>query len=436
MDLLQSTLKLDDWQKEFLETKGDKILCCGRQIGKSITCGHDAAAWAISHPKKVILMIAPTERQAYALFDKTLRYLIDFWPKNIKKGKHRPTKTKIQLTNGTIIWCLPTGISGIGIRFLTVHRLYVDEASRIPQEVWDAVTPMLLTTGGDSILLSTPFGTDNHYHEVWANKDNAYKSYTRFHYSSHEIISKRPICETWTEAQRVKALEHLESEQLRMSSLVYAQEYLGQPMHNLRQVFPDKLIQKCMKAQRRDRIYPNRRYYLGVDIARMGEDESTFEIIDRTDPKHLIHVENMITKKTLTTDSARHIIHLDKLYNFKQIFVDDGGMGVGVFDMLLDEEATRRKTVAINNMARPLDREEKQKKKIIKEDIYNNLVAIMERGEIFLLDDPEIFQSLKSVQFEIVNGKTKYFGNYTHIAEGLIRAAWCVKDKALNIYIY
>jgi len=127
---------------------------------------------------------------------------------------------------------------------------------------------------------------------------------------------------------------------------------------------------------------------------------------------------------------------LDKLYDCKQIFVDDGGMGVGVFDQLLDTEQTRRKTVAINNAARPLTHEEKQKKKVIKEDIYNNLLALMERNEIQLLNDAEIFQSLKSVQFEIVNGRVKYFGNYTHIADGLVRAAWGVKDKSLNIYLY
>ena len=57
----------------------------------------------------------------------------------------------------------------------------------------------------------------------------------------------------------------------------------------------------------------------------------------------------------------------------------------------------------------------------------------MERKEIKLLKDPEIFQSLKSVQFDAETGKI--FGKYTHIAEGLIRAAWGVKNKGLNIYI-
>ena len=64
----------------------------------------------------------------------------------------------------------------------------------------------------------------------------------------------------------------------------------------------------------------------------------------------------------------------------------------------------------------------------------------MENKKIFLLQDPEIFQSLKSVQYEYTSdekGKPilKIFGNYTHTAEALIRLAYGVKYKPLNIWI-
>ena len=64
----------------------------------------------------------------------------------------------------------------------------------------------------------------------------------------------------------------------------------------------------------------------------------------------------------------------------------------------------------------------------------------MEHKKIKLLDDPEIYQSLKSVQYEYTRDAwghpiMRIFGNYTHIVEGLIRAAWCVKDKSLNMWV-
>lgn len=426
---------LDPWQEKFLATTGDKLLCTGRQVGKSVICSKDAGDYAINNKKKVILMIAPTERQAFALFEKTLHYLMDTAPKLIKKGKDRPTQTHIKLHNDTVIHCLPTGIAGTGIRFLTVDRLYADEASRIPDAVWSAVTPMLLTTGGDTILLSTPYGKKGFFWEVINNKDDAFKSFTCFYTSSEEVIRGRPICDTWTELQRDKALAHLEREKSRMSKLEFAQEYEGRPLDELRQFFPDELIRKVMILKRRKNILPNRDYYLGVDIARMGEDESTFEIIHRREDDLLQQVENITTKHTLTTQTTKIILKLEEQYQFKQIFIDDGGMGVGVFDQLLDTDETKGKTIAINNSFRPLDREEKKRKRTLKADLYNNLLRLMETDMIQLLDDDEIYMSLKSVQFEYDGESLRIFGNYTHIAEGIIRAAWAGKDKSLNIWI-
>jgi hypothetical protein len=70
----------------------------------------------------------------------------------------------------------------------------------------------------------------------------------------------------------------------------------------------------------------------------------------------------------------------------------------------------------------------------IDETIINDITVTL------LLDDEEIFQSFKSVQYEYTTdtkGRShlKIFGNYTHIVEGMTRLAWCVKYKPLNIWI-
>jgi len=149
----------------------------------------------------------------------------------------------------------------------------------------------------------------------------------------------------------------------------------------------------------------------------------------------LIHVEHITTKHTLTTQTTKKILQLNDQYNFKKIYVDDGGLGFGVFSQLLEEETTRRKVEPINNAKRALDRDENRKKKLLKEDLYNNLLRLMERREITLLDDNDIFQSLKSVQYEFEEGKFRIFGNDTHIAEGLTRAGWCAKEKSIKLWV-
>ena len=69
-----------------------------------------------------------------------------------------------------------------------------------------------------------------------------------------------------------------------------------------------------------------------------------------------------------------------------------------------------------------------------------NMVALMEKGHLKLLDDEEIMMSLKSVQYEYLMKegqptRLRIFGNNTHMCEGLIRSVWCVQDKSLNSWV-
>jgi small subunit ribosomal protein S8 len=113
-----------------------------------------------------------------------------------------------------------------------------------------------------------------------------------------------------------------------------------------------------------------------------------------------------------------------------------GGLGVAVFDQLLTHGQTKHKVVAINNASRALDIDKNRSKKILKEDLYLNLLHLMERKQIFLLKDSEIFTSLKSIMCESTDNTNdiRIYGKYTHIAEGLIRAAWAERARPLNIY--
>jgi hypothetical protein len=416
-------IKLDKWQKDVLEAEGNIVVRSGRQCGKSTAISILAAREATSKPKRTVMVVASVERQAYLLFEKILAVLEAEYPKLIMKGKDRPTKSLVKLRNGSRIYCLPTGLSGYGIRGFTIDLLIADEAAFIPDEVYNALIPSLAaraSLGARVVLLSTPYGRQGYFYEAFTDP-----TFTKFHVSSEEC---ERIDKEWLKVQKDK-----------MTKLVYTQEFLGEFVDELMQFFPDDLIKRCMIRRRPETIAREFPAYLGVDIARMGEDESTFEVIQLKHEK-LIQIENQITRKTLLSDTTRHIIHMDNIYNFNKIFLDDEGIGVGVFDELITNEQTKRKTIPINNSKRVIDSRDEGKVRLLKQDLYSNLLVLMEQGKIELLDDPEIFQSLKSVQFEYTSdlkGKPmlKIFGNYTHIVEGLIRAAWCIKYKSLSIWV-
>lgn len=416
----------DEWQRQVIETEGNICLRSGRQVGKSRTIAKKASIYAINHPKKSVMIISATERQAYLLFSKVLGYLHDNFRSSLRSGKDRPTKTEIKLKNGTIIRCLPTGLDGIGIRGYTVDLLIADEAAYIPEDVWPAVTPMLATTKGALILLSTPKGVGNFFYDCYHNP-----SFKTFHVSSEDCprISK----------------EFLENEKKRLTKLQYAQEYLGEFTDNLRQVFPDKLIKDHMTLERPPLSLPSAFYgdfSMGVDIARMGGDECTFEIFKRNDDV-FYQVENYVTQNILIPQTIQRVKDFNLTYkDINKNYIDTGGMGVAVFDFLLQEMGNR--VVAIDNATRPVEKDRwhngkdvnPRKSRLMKEQLYMNAKRLLEQDRCWLLKDDEIFLSLKSVQCEYTEGgDLKIFGNYTHIAEGIIRALWYSQEKVNKVWI-
>ncbi|KKL15211.1 hypothetical protein LCGC14_2507840, partial [marine sediment metagenome] len=105
-----------------------------------------------------------------------------------------------------------------------------------------------------------------------------------------------------------------------MSEMVYAQEYLAQFLDDLKRLFPDELIDKvCTLKRTQARVG---KYYLGMDVAGMGEDLSTFEIISKIDEDNYEQVDNITTEKKYTTETSKKAIDLHIQYKFKKLGVD------------------------------------------------------------------------------------------------------------------
>jgi len=418
-------MELDAWQKEVLETKGNLCLCSGRQVGKSTVIAIKAGESAVKD-KKTIMVIAHVERQALLLFEKILSHIYNNHKEMIKKGKDRPTKHTIKLKNGSIIHCLPTGDSGYGIRGYTINELYADEAHFIKEDVWAAVTPMLATTGGTINLLSTPFGTDGYFFRCFYDK-----KFTRIHVNTEDVADKR------VEPQRTQMLIFLEDEKARMTKLQYQQEYLGLFVGGIQRFISDELIDLISTGK--EGYKPLGDKFQGIDIARMGGDETVLLSVDRINRERLVMFDLEIPEGQTLTDTVRLILHKDRAINHKKIYLDDGGMGVGVLDPLLEHPQTKRKVEGLNNAKRVIEigiDGKERKKALLGVDMSINLKNLMENAKIQLFDDPRVRQSLRSMQCDYSDGALKIYGNYSHIFEALKRAAYCMKDKSLKPYIF
>lgn len=437
-------LRLDKWQEEVLKTKGHFLLCTGRQVGKSTIFAKKCAERMVEQKDCKIIVVSLTEDQAQLIIVMILTHLEQYHKDKIAKGTKKPTKGSITLKNGSKVLSRPVGNTGDAVRGFTGDVLIIDEASRMPESMFIAARPVLLTTGGEIWMCSTPFGKTGYFYESFINKNNRFKV---FHISSEQVINERPICDTWTKEQSEGAIRMLEEEKKDMSVLSYAQEYLGQFIDDLRQMFSDDLIDKCCVLKRMPYLR-DRRYYLGVDVARLGDDSSTFQVFAKIDNdypnnRRIEHIESITTNKTLTTDTYDKILYLDQLFDFEKngigIDAGSGSLGVGILDFL-KRSVVKKKIVALNSRATSLRNDDPNRFKLLNEDMYDTLLSLMERSEIRLLDDELVRLSLKSIQYEYIvkqgqPTKIRIFATHhkhSDIVEGMIRGVFLANQKNIN----
>jgi hypothetical protein len=432
-------MMLDQWQEDVINDTHKYILICkGRQIGGTTVLAHKAVKWMLDKQSR-ILVGSITEDQAKLVIVMVYDILYTHCKDMICKGKKKPTQDRIQLKNGAEIRSRAVGTMGDAFRGFTADVNWLNEAAAWSELAITAIMPTLLTTGGEIWGDSTPRGKQGFFWKAFQNKESMWKIY---HKSSEDVIFNRPLSEHWTQEKKDATLKFLNDQKKEMSTLQYGQEYLGLFLDDLQRLFSDEMIEKVCILKRRNYI-PPADYYGGMDIARLGADETVLAIGQRLKNDTMEQVENIITKKQLTTHTQDMAIIYTKLFDLQKLYIDAGAgsLGVGIYDNLLRDETTKRVVVAINNRSRALDREGKKTAKLLKEDLYMYLLSCMEHNKIKLLDDTEIKLSLRSIQYEFSTeegegGKTymKIFGNYSHCVEAIIRMVQGLREKRINIW--
>lgn len=161
----QADIEPDPWQADLLRsTKKQLILLCSRQAGKSTVSSFLALHEALYRPPALVLLLSPSLRQSQELFRKVkdaYRPLSD-----IASPIDLESALRLELVNGSRIVCLPGKEANVR-GYSKAALLVVDEASRVPDPLYQAIRPMLAVSGGRLILLSTPFGRRGFFHREW-----------------------------------------------------------------------------------------------------------------------------------------------------------------------------------------------------------------------------------------------------------------------------
>lgn len=148
-------LEPEPWQELVLRSRFPRVhLNCHRQAGKSTIAGLLAVHTALYQPGSLILLLSPAQRQSQELFKKCIHAYRSL-------GRPVPPETEnrlaLELENGSRIVSLP-GQEATVRSFSNVRLLVVDEAARVPDELYFSVRPMLAVSKGRLVAMSTPFG--------------------------------------------------------------------------------------------------------------------------------------------------------------------------------------------------------------------------------------------------------------------------------------
>lgn len=158
-----------EWQKRVVSDTGKRvILLCSRQAGKSTIVSSLPYHSAKYYPKSLNIIMAPNEDQAAEDMLKVKDFIA-----------HDPTYIDlkrdgadiVELANGSrIIIVVATDKAARG--YSRPRTILLDEASRMPDVVYKSGVVPMMNNSPDSNLyvLSTPFGQQGFFYDIWTRK--------------------------------------------------------------------------------------------------------------------------------------------------------------------------------------------------------------------------------------------------------------------------
>ena len=191
-------MKLFEYQKESLESYQNNrfnITLKSRQTGFStLTAGY--IAWMICFFRaKEIVVVANKQDNAQG-FIRKIKTFIKKSPDWMVPSIESDNKKSIELANGSKVTAQAT--TGDAGRSESLSLLVIDEAAMIDtnkvDDLWAAAYPTL-SLGGSAIIISTPKGVGNWYHQQWlasVNKESDFAPLVA-HWTDHPVYGAAAV---------------------------------------------------------------------------------------------------------------------------------------------------------------------------------------------------------------------------------------------------
>ena len=373
------------YQEEFIKNvlsrkKRRHLFVASTRVGKTTATSILAVLSAILYDGEEVTIIAPKFDQALHIFQ-TIRSFFFNNEKlmafvNLDMGFRRD---EINLRNGSVLRVLtagsPTGLLGYG-----ATMLIVDECASIPDEVFRTrILRMLAGKAGRPepyvVLLSTPH-----------NRNFFYEAYVSGRYEVYRV--------TWKDGVKAGILDKewvMEAKNM-MSAQEFKIWFEAEFPEVGGEVFSIEMVNKLAVGSKWNEPLDGYDYYMGLDVARMGVDESAVVVIAvpkhaRDDYKAVAEVCYFSTRaKQTLSNIMKWAAEIAEKWKVERIGVDVTGMGAGVADVLA--EYFGNKVVQINMVGN------------MRNDVYMNLQRLIEDARIVLVKDSKFIGQFYNYRVE------------------------------------
>jgi phage terminase large subunit-like protein len=370
------------YQERLLNDPSPRIIACmGRQTGKTTTIATKAIHYAYTQPKTTTLIVSPSLRQSMIMFDKILGFTQG---SPILRGSvTRKTHTLIQLSTKSQIIALPC--SEHMLRGYTANLAICDEASFIPESIiTEIIFPMISTTKGTTILLSTPWDKNHFFYKAFLNPD----------YSAHKIPS--------TENPLIPP-EFLEEMKQTMTQEAYLREYMAEFTEAATSYFQQELIRRCIeKAQQLNlELYHSLEqpilkgdYFAGLDLGKL-QDYSVLVVVQKTPEHQKIVYTHQFPLQTPYSEVINTLMAADEKFQFRKLLADQSGIGEPVLESLQDQGLTCAEGAKLTQDA--------------KTELLTHLKLLMEQNQLAIPYNKTLCQQINDQQFKYgKNGKLTF----------------------------
>jgi len=173
------------------------------------------------------LVLSPSDRQSAEFINKVQKFMVLLGMKTRGDGKN---SASILFPNRSRIIGLPAKESTIR-GFSSPSLLLIDEASRVPDELYQSMRPALAVSNGALWLISTPFGRRGFFFREWFSNDPAWARVSVTAYQCPRITR-----------------EFLDSERQRYGEYYFRQEYLCEFHEKDGQLISHELIERSISS--------------------------------------------------------------------------------------------------------------------------------------------------------------------------------------------